>query len=393
MELDPNKAQREAFLRFAGTARFVYNWGLARRTEAYREQGIRLNSFSLGAELRSIIDERFPWMREVPSRVREGALRNLDRAFQHFFRRIKEGRKGRAAGYPRFKSRNRGIGGFWNYGCRVEADRVRVSRVGSVRLKERGRLPLGLTKGATIVERAGRWFITVPVEEEIRVPENRGSAVGVDLGIKSLAVTSDGEVFDNPRCLNSRLRKLRRLSRQHSRRQKGGQNRRKSARRLAVLHYRIACARRDALHRVTTDLAKNHGLVAVEDLNVRGMMKNHRLARAISDVGFAEFRRQLEYKCQWYGSRLVVIDRFYPSSKRCSICGDVKSELALSERVFRCESCGMVMDRDLNAARNILVAANPVETQNACGEGSAGREMSDPVKLPSVNQELLRVVG
>ena len=367
VELDPNNRQRTVFLRHAGAARFAWNWGLARRIEEYERTGKCCNVFTQQNQFNALKKTEFAWMSNISARAPIEALHDLDQAFQDFFRRVKAGKK---PGFPKFKSRKTSIGNFrLRQSVVLTANQIRLPCIGWIRMKEHGYIPTSGIRilSATISERAGHWFVSVICEQGIAVPVNAGIPVGVDLGVKHLAVTSDGRVFDNPRPLKKLLKKLKRLSRQHSRKQKGGQNRKKAARRLAKLHYRIACVRRDALHKVTTNLAKNHSLIAVEDLNVQGMMKNHNLAQAISDVSFAEFRRQLEYKCGWYGSRLVVVGRFFPSSKTCSGCGCVKEKLALSERVFQCEACGMVLDRDLNAARNILVAASSVETLNACG--------------------------
>ncbi len=195
----------------------------------------------------------------------------------------------------------------------------------------------------------------------------------MDLGVLALATLSDGTVVPGPKALRRGLRKLRRLSRAHSRKQRGSHNRQKAARRLARHHAKVAAIRRHHLHQLTTALAKTHGRIVVEELNVQGMLRNRRLARSLADSGFGEFRRQLGYKCQWYGSRLVVADRWFPSSKRCSGCGTVKQDLALSERTYRCQSCGLAIDRDLNAAINLAGWAHPAvassagETQNACG--------------------------
>ena len=191
--------------------------------------------------------------------------------------------------------------------------------------------------------------------------------MGVDLGIKTLATLSDGTTFANPRALGRRLRKLRHLSKSLSRKEKGSKNYEKAKLRLAKMHLRIFNIRQDTLHKVTTYLTKSHSKVVIEDLLVSGMLKNRRLARMIVDVGFYEFRRQLEYKCQWYGSGLVVASRTFPSSKMCSGCGHRKKELSLSERVYHCEQCGLTIDRDLNAALNLVAVSLP-ETENACGE-------------------------
>jgi putative transposase len=190
--------------------------------------------------------------------------------------------------------------------------------------------------------------------------------VGVDLGIKYLATFSDGTIIPNPEILGRNLRKLVKLSKQLSRKKKGSKNREKAKLRLAKLYLKIFNIRQDTLHKLTTYLAKNHSKIVIEDLGVSGMMKNRRIARSISDVGMYDFRKKLEYKCRWYGSHLVVAPRTFPSSKRCSNCGYKKEKLLLSEREYHCEECGLRIDRDLNAALNLVAVSLP-ETQNACG--------------------------
>jgi putative transposase len=228
-----------------------------------------------------------------------------------------------------------------------------LPRLGRLKLKEESRVE-GRILGATVRETAGKWFVSIRVEQEIAASENQAPAVGVDLGVNRLATLSDGAAFDGPKALKSKLALLRRVSRQLARRHQGSQRRERMRKRLARLHYRIACIRSDALHKLTTHLARHYGTIGIEDLNVAGMLRNHRLARAVADCGFGEFRRQLTYKCQWYGAKLVIHDRFFPSSKTCSRCGAVKDELSLSERVYRCDGCGLVLDRDRNAALNLL---------------------------------------
>ena len=203
-------------------------------------------------------------------------------------------------------------------------------------------------------ERAGRWFVSVQVEMEISDPEPlEKDTAGVDLGVLRMATVSDGNGVDNPHALRQALTKIKRLQRRVSRRQKGSANRKKAVQQLARAHYRVANIRKDALHQATSRLAKTKSAIVLEDLNVSGMLKNHHLAQAIADVGLYEFRRQLSYKGEWYGCEVLVADRFYPSSKRCSDCGQIKPGLTLSEREYRCEYCGLVIDRDLNAAINL----------------------------------------
>jgi len=237
--------------------------------------------------------------------------------------------------------------------------------VGCVRTKETTEKFRGRILSATVSREADRWYVSLAVEVERPDPKPvDGAAVGVDLGIAAFATLSDGTKVEAPKALAKALRRLRHRHRLHSRKRRGSRNRRKSALGLARLHRRIRCQRTDFLHKLTTALAKTKSVIVVEDLSVRGMMGNPHLSRSIADAGWCEFRRMLEYKTLWYGSRLVVAPRFYPSTKTCSACGHVKDEIPLSERVFRCEVCGLVMDRDLNAARNLasLVAGSSPES-------------------------------
>ena len=264
-----------------------------------------------------------------------------------------------------------------------------LPRLGRLRLKERGYLPTAGVQilSATVSEQAGHWYVSLQVEEEQAVPENTGPVVGIDLGVKTLATLSDGEVIANPRHLKRRLKKLKRLQRVVSRRQKGGKNRKKAVHKLAKLHRQIKHQRRNTLHQVTTRLAKTKSVLVIEDLNVSGMLKNHHLAQAIGDVGFAEFKRQLLYKAAWYGSRVILADRWEPSSKRCSSCGWVDEDLTLADRTFHCEQCGLVRDRDLNAAINLVqLAGSSSDSLNACGAASAGATRPR-VKLAAEKQE------
>ena len=226
------------------------------------------------------------------------------------------------------------------------------------------------------------------VEQEHAVPAKSGPIVGVDLGIKTLATLSDGATEPNPRHLGQHLKKLKRWQRAVSRKERGSGNRRKAVQRLACLHRKIAHRRTDTLHQFTSRLAKTKAVVVIEDLNVAGMLKNHHLAQAIGDVGFYEFRRQLTYKAAWYGCKVIVVNRWEPTSKTCSRCGEVKAELSLIERIYHCDQCGLMIDRDLNAARNLVkLAGSSSDSQNACGEESADHNHVALVKLSSMKQE------
>jgi putative transposase len=371
-ELNPNNKQETMFRKCAGTARFVYNWGLAEWKRQY-ENGGKPSAYSLRGQFNSNKDDECPWIREIPYAVTEAAFQNLGLAFQNFFRRVKNGNK--KLGYPRFKKKGHNDS-FQLRSTRVEYSRVRLTHIGWVKLKERGYIPISSTGYgvyATISRKAGRWFISVLVEEEIPDPRNESTlTLGIDFGLKALAVCSDGTVFENPHALQREERKLKRLSKELSRRKKGGQNWKKTKRKIQRCHARIANIRKHALHQVShyvTAKAKPKTVV-LEDLNVRGMLQNRRLSKAISDVGFGELRRQIEYKANWNGIELAFADRFYPSSKTCSECGAIKPLLKLSERTFVCEECGTVIDRDLNAAMNLAALAGTAKHAGiACGVG------------------------
>ncbi|GHO88635.1 RNA-guided endonuclease InsQ/TnpB family protein [Dictyobacter formicarum] len=361
-ELDLNNAQKTTCLQHAGAARWAYNWGLKRYQEEYQAGRKTPNA----KELNALKQTKLSWMYEVSKCAPQEALRNLEKAFKNFFGKTKLKKQGKyrgKLGYPRFKSKKKGIGSFRLTGTiHVFEDRIQLPRIGIVQLHERGYLPTAAKiLSATVSEQAGRWFVSVQVEESIPEPqEATGTVIGVDLGVKALATVSNGITIANPKALRSNLKKLRRASRQHSRKQKGSKNRTKATRKLARLHAHIANIRKDTLHKATSQLVmktkspnKKPSVIVLEDLNVSGMLKNRHLSRAIADVGFYEFRRQIEYKAQQSGVQVKFVSRWEPSSKTCSSCKVVREELDVSERVFVCHVCGLVIDRDLNASYNL----------------------------------------
>jgi len=281
-----------------------------------------------------------------------------------------------------------GLGGFRLTGSiHVQQKSIQLPRLGVLRLKEADYLPEDGVKvlSATVSEKAGRWYVSVQVEQEILDPvvDSTKPVVGVDLGIENLAIVSDGTEYPNPKAYRRHERKLIRLQRAVSRKQKGSANRKKAVRRLAKEHKKVADLRQNALHQITTALARTKSVIGIEDLNVRGMLRNHHLAGAIADTGWAEFRRQLEYKTKWYGSRLVVAPRFFASSKLCHVCGHKNEELTLATREWTCPECGTRHDRDVNAANNLKhVAARWADTENACGE-----DVSPDCRQTSTKQE------
>ena len=292
-ELDLNNQQVTACRQHAGAARWAYNWGLALKQERYKASKRSPTAIELHRELNALKRTEVPWMYSVSKCAPQEALWNLDAAFTHFFRRCalkKQGKWTGKLGYPRMKTKKKGLGSFRLTGRIVVSEKAIVlPRLGRLRLKERRYLPTAGVQilSATVSEQAGHWYVSVQVEEEQAVPENTGPVVGIDLGVKSLATLSDGEVIANPRHLKRRLKKLKRLQRVVSRRQKGSKNRKKAVRKLARLHRQIKNQRRNTLHQVTTRLAKTKSVLVIEDLHVAGMLKNHHLAQAIGDVGFA----------------------------------------------------------------------------------------------------------
>ena len=400
-ELAPTPSQRAALVNHAGAARWAWNWGLAVRRKAYKRRRQTLTAVDLHRLLcRLKRTPRYGWLYEVSKCAPQEALRDLDHAYANFWRgRRKQGRR---VARPRFKKKGRCPERFRLTGAiRVERGAVALPRIGRVQTKETTGKFRGRILSATCRREADRWYVALTVEVTRPDPARvHGPVVGVDRGISTFAVCSDGTTIDSPRALARSLRTLRRRSRAVTRKQPGSANRRKAALALARCHRRVRNQRVDQLHKATTALAKTKSVIVVEDLHVAAMVRNRHLARAIADQGWAGFQRQLAYKCQWYGSRLLVAPRFYPSSKQCSSCGLVKASLPLGIRVFCCEGCGLVIDRDLNAARNLallaeaeaeLVAASSVETRNACGEGSAGLAATGLVELPSAKQERTRI--
>lgn len=390
--LDPSPAQERAMLSHSGAARFAFNAGLAHVQEqikvrtAAKEAGVEdellppvdWSFYSVRRWWNSAKGELAPWWAENSKEAYSSGMEQLGRALAAFSDSRSGKRKGPKMGFPQFKSRVRArkswaysTGAFGVAGPRA----VKLPRIGTVHTHERidTRIGDGRIMRVTVSQSGGRWFASFTVERETLVrPAPRGPAVGVDLGVKSLAVLSTGEVIANPKHLAAGQRRLTKASRAYARTQRGSAGRRKASDRLARQHARVGYLRADHLHKLTTRLARTHSSVVIEDLNVAGMVKNRSLARVISDAGFGEFRRQLEYKTAKFGSTLVVADRWFPSSKTCSACGTVKAKLSLSERTFGCEHCGRVIDRDLNAAYNLVGLASPVagsgpETSNGSG--------------------------
>lgn len=388
--LDPTLSQERYFRKACGIARFSYNWALNQWKKHYAE-GKKVSEMDLRRELNSIKSEDFPWMSEVTKSAPQQAIKNLGLAFKRFFRK--------KARYPRFKSKYDGRDSFRTDNgplvkgmdaLKVRERKVLLPRIGWVRMREPLRFE-GQVKSAVVSRRADHWFISISVEVQEHPNsslKSHGEAVGVDLGVTSLATISDGTVVEGPKAQKSLLGKLRSTNKSLSRKEKGSQNRFKARARLSRLHYRISNVRLDALHKLTTGLALNHDVIVIEDLYVSGMVKNRRLSRSIMDQGFHEFRRQLEYKAKMYGSEVIVADRFYPSTKTCSRCGTIH-DMGLGKRTMSC-GCGLVIDRDLNAAINLkkLAGSSPV---SACGQEGSGLQEALGTKPAWTKQEQILV--
>jgi putative transposase len=344
-KLKLNNHQATLMAKHAGFARWVYNWGLRLWSAGYKE-GLKPGVNTLKKLFTNHVKPLFPWMSTLSSRVYQYAFISLGDAFKCFFKKLGD--------YPKFKKK--GLNDSFtidNTGRPIRIDGVRhkLPFIGWVRTHEA--LPECLTKKVTISRQAGDWYLSFHIE----IPKNQPTpktvdVVGVDLGINALATLSTGVVFPNLKPYRRAKQKLARLQRSVSRKVKGSNNRKKAIVKLARQHRRVASIRTDAIHKITTHLAQNHSRIVIEDLNVAGLLSNYKLASAISDCAFGEFRRQLEYKCQFYGSELIVVDRFYPSSQLCSCCGH-QQKLSLAIRVYDCPRCGLSIDRDLNAAINL----------------------------------------
>ncbi|WP_214103532.1 RNA-guided endonuclease InsQ/TnpB family protein [Acrocarpospora catenulata] len=382
----PTPEQAAVLNRTFGCVRVVWNQTLAWRHRRWHEEQTSTNMPQANAFLTQLKrTEEFAWLNEVSSVPLQQVLRTQQRAFANFF--------AKRARYPRFKSRRgRQSAEYTRSGFRWRDGHLYLAKMDAPlefvwSWPEVD--PAGFTPTTVTISRDpdGRWYVSLAVETETspEYPESlpaAGAAVGIDLGVTDFAVLSTGEKIANPRHLERRAKNLARYQRRMARKTKGSNNRAKAKAKVARAHTKIREARRDFLHKTSTRLVRDHDLIVIEDLNVRGMLRNRSLARAISGCGWGEFRRQLEYKTTRYGRHLVVIDRWYPSSKTCSACGHLLAELSLSTRHWSCPGCGTRHDRDVNAAKNILAAGRAV---SACGGEvrHPGNRMRSPGKQES----------
>jgi len=358
----PTDEQASILARTFGCCRFVYNWALRQRSAAFFQHGERLYYHQLAVMLTDLKkQEASAWLSEVSSVPLQQALRHLDSAFRNFL----EGR----AEYPTFKKKH-GVQSAtyasnaftWDGANLTLAKMDTPLDIHWSRPLSKGCQPTTITISKDC---AHRYFVSLLVEEDIKHLPVINKQIGLDLGLKSMVITSDGHTYGNPQFFVKDEKKLAKAQRRHAKKKKGSKNRRKAQLQVARIHARIADRRRDYQHKLSTKIIRENQVVCVESLSVKNMLQNHTLAKAISDVGWSEFVRQLEYKAKWYGRMLVKIDKFYPSSKRCCACGHILESLTLDIRFWTCSECGAVHDRDINAAKNVLAAGLAV---SASGE-------------------------
>ena len=354
----PNKEQEILIQKTFGCTRFVYNKYLAERISAY-ESNLKSLNYNDNAKSLTELKKELDWLKEVDSSCLQQSLKDLDQAYKNFFRGVKLGQN---IGFPKFKSKKNNRKSYrsqyTNGNIQVHSNKIKLPKLGLVKAKVH-RDFIGKIKSATISQvPSGKYFVSILVDtENIQLPKN-DNKVGIDLGLKDYAITSDGEVFENPKWLRKSLNKLKKEQHKLSRKKKGSNNRRKQRIKVAKIHEKITNQRKDYLHKLSCHITNENQVIVIEDLKVRNMMKNEKLSRAIGEVGWYEFRTMLQYKCDWKGRELIIAPTNYASSQLCSNCGNKSSQTKdLDCRTYVCPVCGLKIDRDINASKNLLKLA------------------------------------
>jgi putative transposase len=356
IRLNPTEEQKIYFAKAAGTARFVWNWALAEWNRQY-EASEKPTALKLKTQFNEIRHEQFPWTWEVTKNASDQPFLDLGKAFTAFFAGLKSGKR---VGRPKFKSKKRNKASFYLSNDQLELGdhRIWIPKLGWVNMAENLRFS-GKITGARITKAADWWFISITVEGSDEKPEKRKTAVGIDVGLNRIATLSTGEGYENQAFLTTTLKKIRQANQRLHRRKPGSKNREKARRQVARLHYRIACMRDDVLHKLTTQLANCYGIVGVEDLNLKGLLKNRRLSRSFSDAALGKLLELLTSKVEQRGGQVVKVSQFFPSTKTCHACGWKWETMTLADRIFLCQNpqCAyheFAQDRDHNAGLNIL---------------------------------------
>mgnify|MGYP000858986724 CR=1 FL=1 len=347
----PNKEQEEKISQHIGACRYIYNWGLEQKIQTYKENRKSISRFALNKKITELKQSE-QWLQTVNSQSLQGATLNLDNAFTRFFREKK--------GFPKFKSKKNPVQSFnvpQNYKVDFNSNKVYIPKIGWVKTKL-SRKFTGKQQTATITKtNTGKYHISILIDDEKPLPEkekfNERTTIGIDLGLTHFLTDSKGNKVDNPRPLLKQLKRLKRENRKLSRMTNGSSNRNKQKLKLAIIHERIRNIRDDFQHKLSSKIVCENQAIAIEKLNIKGMLRNHHLAQAIGDVGWAGFIEKLKYKCEWYGKTVLELGQFEPSSKICSNCGYHNSDLKLNHRQWTCPDCGTHHDRDINAAINI----------------------------------------
>ena len=350
----PNQTQTILLNKHFGCNRFVFNWGLDKKIKAYKQEERTVSCFQLMKELTQLKkQEEFIWLKEVDSQSLQQSLNCLDKAYTNFFRDKK--------GFPKFKSKHHNRQSY-QIPQRVKVDwgskKIQIPKIGKLDMKISRKFEGDIRTTTVSKTPTGKFFVSILVDNGEELPNkpklNKTKSVGVDLGIKEFAITSNGEKFENPKHLKGELKRLKVLQKRASKKVKGSNNRKKANLKVAILHEKIANRRSDFLHKLSTKLVRENQTICLETLNVKNMTKNHKLAQSIQDCSWSKFMEMIEYKSEWYGTNILRIGQFEPSSKMCNCCGYINRDLELKDRMWKCPECNSELDRDINASKNIL---------------------------------------